>query len=281
MSEKIEWYKEVLALEPNSKVFFPLARMLADEDNVHEAIAVLQHGLERHHEFLEARLYLIELLFISGNTSECTSEIENLSKMFSTYAGFWQAWATVAAVKNSPDVSTIIRLLAASFENKTLTLHEILERGLSLSAKDFQHPSLDTQNEERESPIVCANDVDVQNCPTEHDFTDGNPDDSGPEGSTLIAESEEQFTLRTRSMAEVLAEQGDIKGALDIYQELVASTTSPEEQADLSQRIATLRTHLSSADTGTPAQENVSAGKDKLINMLELLAARVEARAQN
>ena len=30
-------------------------------------------------------------------------------------------------------------------------------------------------------------------------------------------EGEERFSLRTRSMAEVLAEQGDIKGALDIY----------------------------------------------------------------
>ena len=48
MTEKIEWYKEVLELEPNSKVFFPLARMLAEEQRFDEAVAVLEHGLERH-----------------------------------------------------------------------------------------------------------------------------------------------------------------------------------------------------------------------------------------
>lgn len=281
MSEKIEWYKEVLALEPNSKVFFPLARMLADEHNVEEAITVLQHGLERHQEFLEARLYLIELLFISGKQSECTSEIQNLNKMFSAYAGFWQAWATVAAANNSPDISTIIRLLAASFENKTLTLHEILEKGLSLSTASApvrQQQALDSQ-EEIEPTIVCSNDVEVQNYPTEENNTQSI--DHSADDIPLPADPEEQFTLRTRSMAEVLAEQGDIKGALDIYQELVASAASPEEEADLNQRIATLRAHLSSADMASPVRENIPAGKDKLINMLELLATRVEARAQN
>ena len=43
MTEKIEWYKEVLELEPNSKVFCPLARMLADEQRFDEAVAVLEH----------------------------------------------------------------------------------------------------------------------------------------------------------------------------------------------------------------------------------------------
>lgn len=279
MSEKIEWYKEVLALEPNSKVFFPLARMLAGEQNVGEAITILQHGLERHSEFLEARLYLIELLFLSGKHSECTYEIENLTKMFSSYAGFWQAWATVAAVKNSPDISIIIRLLAASFENKTLTLHEILEKGLSLTSPEIQQPTFNT-HEDVEQTIIRSNDVDVQNFPVALS-TDITEDDSVVGTSTITAESEEQFTLRTRSMAEVLAEQGDIKGALDIYQELEASTSSSEEQADLHQRIATLHARLSSADIDSSVQENIPVGKDKLINMLELLAARVEARAQN
>lgn len=278
MSEKIEWYKEVLALEPNSKVFFPLARMLADEDNVDEAIAVLQHGLERHCEFLEARLYLIELLFLSGKQSECTIEIDHLNKMFSSYAGFWQAWATVAELKNSPDISTIIRLLAASFENRTLTLHDILEKGLSIASPMTQAP-VRGSHDAVETSVVCANDVDVQNT-VKGDIINV-AEDSVAETFTPIAESEEQFTLRTRSMAEVLAEQGDIKGALDIYQELVASTSSDEEQADLNQRIATLRAHLSSAVADSVCQENIPAGKDKLINMLESLAARVEARAQN
>ena len=30
MMEKIEWYQEVLKLDPDSKVFFPLAKLLRD-----------------------------------------------------------------------------------------------------------------------------------------------------------------------------------------------------------------------------------------------------------
>lgn len=275
MSEKIKWYREVLTLEPNSKVFFPLARMLADENNVDEAIDVLRHGLERHKEFLEARLFLIELLYASGNQSACTEEIENLNKMFSVYAGFWQAWATVAAVKNSSDVATIIRLLAASFQNKSLTLHDVIEKGLGHCEA---HPNITLASVDEPEVVTTINDVDVQeqldtaNVPCETDESEIS--------SEAMDEDEEQFTLRTRSMAEVLAEQGDVKGALDIYQELMATTTSPDEQADLNQRIATLRSHLTSPEQ-IPAPAPLSAGKDKLINMLETLAARVEARAQN
>ena len=44
MTEKIEWYKEVLELEPNSKVFFPLARMLAEEQRTDEAVEILEQN---------------------------------------------------------------------------------------------------------------------------------------------------------------------------------------------------------------------------------------------
>ena len=97
-------------------------------------------------------------------------------------------------------------------------------------------------------------------------------------------EGEEGFSLRTRSMAEVLAEQGDVRGALEIYQELEGVAATPEERADLQQRIATLTARLS----GQPVLETASEqpleavpGKEKLINVLEALAERVEARAQN
>ena len=98
-------------------------------------------------------------------------------------------------------------------------------------------------------------------------------------------EGEERFSLRTRSMAEVLAEQGDIKGALDIYHELAAAAVHPEESADLRQRITTLTARLGNAQTVDPVQPAATAehasGKDKLISMLEALAERVEARAHS
>ena len=85
-------------------------------------------------------------------------------------------------------------------------------------------------------------------------------------------------------MAEVLAEQGDLQGALDIYTELAAAAAAgSSEQEVLQQRIAMLRTQLEGAavEDLVPPSPDMAAGKDKLISMLEALAERVEARAQS
>ena len=91
------------------------------------------------------------------------------------------------------------------------------------------------------------------------------------------------LSLRTRSMAEVLAEQGDLQGALDIYTELAAAAAGSPEQEVLQQRIAMLRTQLegAAAEDLVPPSPDMAGGKDKLISMLEALAERVEARAQS
>lgn len=131
MTEKIEWYREVLELEPNSKVFFSLARLLAGEHENDEAIAVLTRGLERHPEFLEARLFLIELLHAAGRKEQCDKQIEKLESMFSSYAGFWQAWA--ACIENDgkdADTASILRFMAARFLAGPIQIHDILNRGI-------------------------------------------------------------------------------------------------------------------------------------------------------
>ena len=94
---------------------------------------------------------------------------------------------------------------------------------------------------------------------------------------------ENLLSLRTRSMADVLAEQGDLQGALDIYTELAAAAAGSSEQEVLQQRIDMLRTQLegAAADDLAPSPPEPAAGKDKLISMLEALAERVEARAQS
>lgn len=131
MNEKIEWYREVLELEPNSKVFFPFARLLAENGDYSEAISILRHGLERHTEYLEARLFLIELLHKTGDACACESEISQLNKMFASYAGFWQAWAAcLASEKGEADTASILRFLAARFVHGPLSMHEVLNRGL-------------------------------------------------------------------------------------------------------------------------------------------------------
>ena len=116
MTEKIEWYKEVLELEPNSKVFFPLARLLSEAGRTDEAVEILEQGLARHEEFLEARLFLIELLHTANRLEACEKQVGRLTKMFSTYAGFWQAWAAcINAAGDAPDTAAVLRFLALNF----------------------------------------------------------------------------------------------------------------------------------------------------------------------
>lgn len=101
-------------------------------------------------------------------------------------------------------------------------------------------------------------------------------------GAVSAREQDSSVSLCTRSMAEVLAEQGDIQGALEIYNEL-AAVAGASEQEELQQRMRMLRARFEGAaaeDQALPAPDG-AAGKDKLISMLESLAERVEARAQS
>ena len=374
MTEKIEWYKEVLELEPNSKVFFPLARLLSEAGRTDEAVEILEQGLARHEEFLEARLFLIELLHTAKRLEACEKQVGRLTKMFSTYAGFWQAWAAcINAAGDAPDTAAVLRFLALNFSKGPVSLHEVINQGLaslsgagaaagaeassqarSEAASPAAGPSVHEVAFAAASPSVhqavtgaaapvaeaaeqlvaapvlatSTHDADAQldadvhiDDVDAHEPIDFDPDLAMADDEALPAEledgtpsmlargadayaayavpvtqseavvvddadeGEERFSLRTRSMAEVLAEQGDIKGALDIYHELAAAAVHPEESADLRQRITTLTARLGNAQTVDPVQPAATAehasGKDKLISMLEALAERVEARAHS
>lgn len=298
MTEKIEWYKEVLELEPNSKVFFPLARLLAAAHRDGEAIAALEHGLERHEEFLEARLFLIELLYKTGRQDACARQIERLNAMFASYAGFWQAWAAcLSGVEGEADTATVLRFLGAHFLHGPISLHEVLNRGLETLQKSPARSDhgVSQTSVARVKPVPANSSRDAlarsarQSVASPiHAFEEESYDNgstSETEDVHIDDDGEEHFSLRTRSMAEVLAEQGDIKGALDIYNELAAAATLPEECADLEHRIATLTArlgvHPEPVQDIHPTEGETGRSTDRLISMLEALAERVEARARS
>lgn len=497
MTAKIDWYREVMELEPNSKLFFPLARLVAQEGNKDEAISILENGLVRHPEYLEARLFLIELLHQQNRREECNKEVARLGSMFASYGGFWQAWAAcLASEECQAETASIIRFLAAHFVSGPLKLHDVINRGLDAMLKegklaeaaperaiDHDEPAKSTAADFQENPdemledldatlagvsedagssdkeeteesngemeaaplesemsaeneaelpmmeeepmaeeelAIGHNDPDIMMVPAmeepeealaeelaeerEVEIGDNDPDEDllpvpeeadmpqieqdaqleeagpaeqveldmpedmdtrdetdMPEAEPLSASEildelpvmeepdeelaigsedpdvdmlpasedefvapspevspekvvqaeaellagldlptmespeelepedelmeDEQISLRTRSMAEVLAEQGDIQGALEIYRELAQAATSADEEEDINRRIATLESRLSMANasatySGVDA-EAAARSKEKLIGMLEALAERVEARAEN
>lgn len=364
MTEKIEWYKEVLELEPNSKVFLPLAHLYASRNEIDEAVAALEHGLSRHPEHMEARLFLIELLYKAGRQADCTVHVREMSRLFSSYAHFWQAWAVcLRTAGESPEMSAALRLMAVNFLYGPISVTTLMEKGLDAvlgeltpaagkvadkvlasSAPVIEAPAVETpaaealaaEAPEADMAAPAAHPFAADPAPEEENDDDVLPADmplprdaeldmpvsfageedeaQAEEGDTLAEassvasadaltpaaprvvvapaaqadggteEGEEGFSLRTRSMAEVLAEQGDLRGALDIYQELENAAATSEERADLRQRIATLSARLSGQpvlEAATDQPLDAVPGKEKLINVLEALAERVEARAQN
>ena len=73
----------------------------------------------------------------------------------------------------------------------------------------------------------------------------------------MADENPEEPTLRTRSMADVLAEQGDIVGALEIYQELEAAAPTPEEARELHDSVAALVSRMAGNSTEPGEQTEI------------------------
>lgn len=296
MMDKIEWYREVLELEPSSKLFFPLARLLVEDGQPEAALETLRRGLERHPEFLEARLFYIEQLYHHGQPEACVAEVTELGQLFASYPGFWQAWAASMLGSGCGDVATALRFLAASFASRPLNLNEVFERGLRSFMQEAQSNDLPRGKALADLAVMGPEDM---HAPAHAAVPAAMPADAGMAEEDMPAPAaaergrrenplpqpapDRPLSLRTRSMAEVLAEQGDLQGALDIYTELAAAAAGSPEQEVLQQRIAMLRTQLegAAAEDLVPPSPDMAAGKDKLISMLEALAERVEARAQS
>ncbi len=434
--EKIDWYQEVLELDPGSKVFFPLAQLLADNQDVSQAVVTLQRGLRRHPEYIEARLFLVEILFKYAGQPDVKAlldaQLELLMPALSRYAGFWKAWS--AATKNDDsDTSLALNFLAMLFQNQNISVSDIFSKGLEalsaaphtvaqkiVPAKPAHHEEEYAQEQDAKTPLIVTqqeeNPAYIEPAPsfqnTENEAISEMtpaplapaplaPDNTGQEQSqklyaqesdplnsqlsaapendnsykghrldenfagiaqeaytentvseqiptatpklntkstpkitlkltpkitpiskqkeepvenikenntsketlaptadNLITdkvpaeaqavpalaeedEHEERFSLRTRSMAEVLAEQSDYQGALEIYNELVNAASSPEEERDLQHRITTLNALVGEPQEKIPAQNEQSSfpGKDRVLSVLETLAERLENRA--
>ncbi len=368
MVEKIEWYREVLELEPNSKVFFPLAKLLVNNNETAKAIEVLEQGLERHPDFMEARLFLIELMYKNGQQEACSKQIARLSKMFAGYAGFWQAWAVcLASEPGEEDTASIIRFLAAHFLVGPIKISEALDLGLAQIVKNHQKETsqqhmaqaeksqiqppvqeakttatpepqveisiphtgaavdleslpdpasenmttetVEVSSETQAGDIKWEQEVSIpeqeevidaletisisgQDIPTpeETPITISEPVTLLPEEDLQNQEENVQtegqgeasasLSVRTRSMAEVLAEQGDYKEAIEIYQELMTSEKNAKELKNMKKRLAELK--KLAAINPEPEEEPAPVhNKERLLGILESLARGVQARINN
>lgn len=303
MKAKIKWYQEVLELEPSSKVFFPLARLFAENDQYAEAVATLKQGLERHPEHFEARMLLIDCLGRLGANDKLAAEIASVGEVLSKYPSFWKNWAAEqAATPDGRDAALALSFLSATFSNTDISWSAIIEQGLrSVMRGDYAAaPAAQVASAPSSvAQVIEETDEDVEETPavievveepvlrSHAQFTEAETvaymglareSDSFDDGEE---HEDEPFSLRTLTMAHVLAEQGDIKGALDICDELDASAQTDSERC----RVNDFRNSLTSTDKSsvqvsqTKEDAQPLQGKTKLINTLEMLAERLEARA--
>ncbi|WP_027184925.1 tetratricopeptide repeat protein [Desulfovibrio inopinatus] len=130
MISKVELYREVLAIEPHSRVFFSLAKILTETDALDEAIQVLKQGVTFHPDHLEAKLLLVELLSRQGREEEASENFALVARVLSQYPSIWQLWAKKTAAQ-SKDSSLAMAFLASYFQGQDFTWSEILEKGLA------------------------------------------------------------------------------------------------------------------------------------------------------
>ncbi len=312
MMKKIEWYREVLALEPGSKVFFPLAGALVQNGEKEKAVEVLRRGLELHPEYLEARIFLIQLLHERGEREAYRAELADVLGLVAAYPGFWEAWSEHAGEGN-PDLGIMLRYVAAALERPGLMLRHLLEASLAGirngvavpdTASSVEAPACPEESEPAEQaeniPAAGATRANVPEAPAVEESADAAPvlpveadrrkaepeeaipDEAVPdEGDSPEDGVVEEATVRTRSMAEVLAEQGDVAGALEIYRELAAAASDPREREALQARIDALELKAGeSCDAVPDEREPDRPEKAGMRHFLENLAERLEARAR-
>jgi tetratricopeptide (TPR) repeat protein len=229
---------------------------------------------------VEARLLLIDLLSLEGAGDDLEKEIALIGELLSGYPGFWQAWSReLAARPEMRDAALAIRFLEASLQGRPITWTTVIQQGLAsfLSEAAPAKPVAD-----RSAPRISASQPaeDTPSSPL------ASPADAAVETAEdpEEEEAEEAFSLRTRSMAEVLAEQGDLASALDIYQEIIQSAPE-EERGSLEARAEELSRRMTTAGTGpqdqpTEAGDSFVGENNRLIGILETLAKRLEVRAR-
>ncbi len=173
MLAKVEWYEELFQVEPHSKLFLPYARLLFEfgsaensPEYFEQAIKILRNGLEYHQDFIEARLFLIEVLHHYGQSEKCGIEVAKLASLFLSYPDFWDAWREHTILENdSKDFSVALGFMGALVRDKSLTLRDIFNAGLaninpSIKIEDNLENSFVKQSYESQNSDFCDPSLD-------------------------------------------------------------------------------------------------------------------------
>lgn len=264
MSEKIEWYQEVLSLEPGSRVFFPLAKLFVENGMPEDAVKALQKGLDRHPDFLEARMLLIELLTELDREEEVHEQLKRVINPLRDYPAFWRGWAR-SLPEEQRDLAVFLMLVSSNLAGNSIKWTDVVFEGIGTLADRLVG-----------APLPPPADSLVSTKKPKVDVLD-----QGEFGDDERPSKPDAGSFRTKTMADLLASQGDVGGALEIYRELVHSTISDDRRAELEARISELEGAQGESEPVKREDAFSAHAKNRLISTLETLASRFEARVQN
>ncbi len=291
MQDKIKWYEEILALEPSSKLFYPLARLYLEAQELDRAASVLNSGLEKHPEFFQARLLLLDILHGQGQTHALQEQMQQTLAMLAQNHNFWQLAAEYYEKQGDHDLAVALRFLGQGLQGRHLGWVQLLQQAL----QDNDPPEL-TNNQRQETrqehkkartlDLEAKDQAGLSEGAAGQQAFDVDEQDADPgEQARMEAEQKQSAKLqyKTMTMAEILAKQGDFHGALEIYAWLLEQAQSRSRQIELQKRVDELRQKVDSVifqQEGTKDLNQDQAKKKSLLLKLEKLAARLESKAK-
>lgn len=242
MNDTLHLFDELLEHDPGSKIFFPLARLYRKQGHTRRAIEIVQRGIEHHPDYIEAQLYLIELLSEVGDAVAAENKAQAIFSKLLSYEKFWICLRSYFAKSPHVDLALAAFLMERSAHGEDADIVKLLQHGIahyegaSPSGLDMVEPEKDLDAEEVTQ--FCIN--------------------SG---------------IKTKTMAKLLVAQGEYSQAITIYDDLLADAVGEDERAELLE----LRTAAHRELGSSPDPE--SEKHEKIFFVLNSLAARLEQKS--
>lgn len=235
----IDLLDELLDQDPGSTIFFPLAKLYRKHGNATKALDVVRKGITKHPQFLEAQLFLIDVLHEHGRHEEAEEAASAIFKQLQSSSAFWQSLRIFFTKKKKNDAAFAAFLLGQTAQHLSVDFFSLLHDGVEKYAQQTLHSHSDR---------------------TEPEF-----DLDADEVTQICINS----GIRTKTMAKLLAAQGEIAQAINIYDELLATSQNPHEQRELEE----LRNQLQPKKS-LPEK----SAQKKVCHLLNKLASRLESK---
>ncbi|MCF8037972.1 MAG: tetratricopeptide repeat protein [Desulfohalobiaceae bacterium] len=291
MQDKIKWYEEVISQDPGSNLFFPLARLYAENKEPDKAVSTLRAGLQKHPWHLEAKLLLIDILSRSGRLEEAGQASREITSLLQKHPLLWANWADRLEGEQEMELALAVRFLGLVFSGSKPDFLDIVNQGLKNLFPGFVREEtgggageplpnlLQTEppvSEEPASALGRAPEPSSDEAGQTGENADTVPPDDSWDREPGTAGSE---AYQTRTMAEILSGQGDYDESIQIYTHLLQKTADAQERQELQaclERVEKLRETRDGETARPDAVQTEKPDRTQLIQELERLASRLE-----